>query len=182
MTKQAYKPAMSDSTVTAKTGKNWKAWFTILDKDGAAKLTHKQIAQLLSEKHRVPDWWCQMVAVEYERARGLRSVHQRPDGFSVSVTKVIPAGVPALFAAVADPARRKPWFPKGRLEVTSQTKDKSVRGRWNTGQRIDFAFYPKGPGKAQIAIQITKLPDLDAMESQRAAWKAAIARLASAGG
>jgi len=36
MKQQAYTPKMSDVAVTANTGKDWKSWFAILDKAGAA--------------------------------------------------------------------------------------------------------------------------------------------------
>src|SRR5688572_13398015 len=67
----AYVPNMSDTAVKAKTGKDWAGWFGALDKAGAAKLKHSQIAELLHETHDIPGWWCQMVTVEYELARGL---------------------------------------------------------------------------------------------------------------
>ena len=35
---------MSDAAVQAKTGKTWPEWFAVLDKAGAAKMTHKEIA------------------------------------------------------------------------------------------------------------------------------------------
>lgn len=32
---------MSDKAVKAKTGKDWRQWFSILDKAGAAKMSHR---------------------------------------------------------------------------------------------------------------------------------------------
>src|SRR3984957_18215421 len=66
--------------VKAKTGKLLTEWFRILDALGAKKLPHKEIVNYLHEKEKVPAWWCQMVAVEYERARGLRELHQKSSG------------------------------------------------------------------------------------------------------
>jgi hypothetical protein len=177
--KQAYAPSMADAAVKAKTGKDWAEWFTVLDRAGAAKMAHKQIAQLLHEKHAVPGWWSQMVTVEYERARGLREVHQTAGGFSVSVTKTVAAELPALYAALADAKQRRRWLPQGKLEVTSQTENKSLRGRWNGTARVDFGFYAKGAGKSQIAVQIAKLRDEAAVEAERAAWKAGLEKLAA---
>src|SRR5215469_1117257 len=62
----------SDEAVKAKTGKVWAEWFKILDKAGAKKMPHKEIALYLYEKQKLPAWWCQMVAVGYEQERGLR--------------------------------------------------------------------------------------------------------------
>lgn len=73
---------MSDEAVQAKTGKNWEAWFKILDKAGAQKMNHKEIVAYLNQKHYVGPWWQQMVTVAYEQARGLREKHETATGYS----------------------------------------------------------------------------------------------------
>jgi hypothetical protein len=173
---QHYVPNMSDAAVKAKTGKSWAGWFGALDKAGAAKLKHPQIAQLLREKHGVPGWWCQMVTVEYELARGLRLRHQTATGFSVSVSKTIATTLSALYAATSNAARRKQWFPKGKFELSSRTQDRYFRGAWN-GARLEIGFYAKEGGKAQIAIGVSKLANRADVDRERAAWKAALAKL-----
>lgn len=173
---QDYVPNMSDAAVKAKTGKDWAGWFGALDKAGAAKLKHPQIAQLLHEKHGVPGWWCQMVTVEYELARGLRVRHQTATGFSVSASKTIATTVSALYTATSSAAKRKQWFPQGEFEVSSQTKDKYCRGAWS-GARLEIGFYAKEAGKAQIAIQVNKLAKRADVDRERAAWKAALVKL-----
>ena len=173
----AYVPNMSDTAVKAKTGKDWAGWFGALDRAGAAKLKHSQIAELLHEKHDIPGWWCQMVTVEYELARGLRVRHQTATGFSVSASKTIETSLSALYAATANAARRKQWFPKGDLDVSSQTKNKYFRGAWNGDARLEIGFYAKEGGKAQIAIQVNKLAKRADVDRERAAWKAALGKL-----
>jgi hypothetical protein len=148
----------------------------------AAKLAHKDIATLLHEKHGVSGWWAQMVTVEYERARGLRAVHETTSGFSVSVSKTLAADAERVFEAIVDAAKRRRWFPKGALEITSQRVGKSVRGTWKKDARIDFAIYPKPNGKTQLTVAITRLPDRGAVEAERIAWKAAMETLASGTG
>lgn len=173
---QTYVPNMSDAAVKAKTGKDWAGWFGALDKAGATKLKHPQIAHLLHEKHGVPGWWCQMVTVEYELARGLRVRHQTATGFSVSASKTIETTLSALYTATSSAAKRKQWFPKGALEVSSQTKNKYFRGAWS-GARLEIGFYAKEGGKAQIAIQLNKLTKRADVDRERAAWKAALQKL-----
>jgi hypothetical protein len=173
---QQHVPNMSDAAVKARTGKDWAGWFGTLDKAGAAKLKHPQIAQLLHEKHGVPGWWSQMVTVEYERARGLRVRHQTATGFSVSVSKTIATTLSALYNATSNPAKRKQWFPKGEFELSSQTKDKYFRGSWN-GARLEIGFFAKEGGKAQIAIGVTRLAQRADVERERAVWKAALMKL-----
>jgi len=174
---QAYFPSMSDAVVKAKTGKNWAGWFGALDKAGAAKLHHGAIAAILSEKHGVPGWWCQMVTVEYERARGLRVRHETTTGFSVAISKTIATSLPDLYRATANAAKRKKWFPKGAFEMSSQTKNKYFRGSWKKNARLEIGFYAKGAGKAQIAMQVSKLAKKADVEGERATWKKALGRL-----
>ena len=50
---------MSDAAVQAKTGKTWKEWFAILDRAGARKMAHKEIAAYLYRELQVPAWWSQ---------------------------------------------------------------------------------------------------------------------------
>jgi hypothetical protein len=176
--KGQYIPSMSDEAVKAKTGKAWPAWFAVLDKDGAEKLDHKAIVTLLSKKYGVPSWWRQMVCVEYERARGIRTKNENAGGYGVSVSKTVSASLSGTCTAAADAKLRKKWFPKGTFEPTSQTKDKYFRGSWNGSGRVEIGFYAKGAGKAQIAIQIGKLAKKSDIETERTAWKKAVDRLA----
>jgi len=171
------KPMMTDAGIKAKTGKGWDYWFPALDKAGAAKLDHHAIAALLEKKFKTGPWWGQMIAVSYERARGIRAMNQNCSGdFSVSVSKMMPVDVSSLFRAVADGHAK--WFPKGSFAPSSQTKDKYFRGAWGKGgARLEINFYAKGPEKAQIVVQVNKLDGTEAVERERAAWKKAIAKL-----
>lgn len=174
-----YTPSMSDAAVKAKTGKTWAQWFAALDKAGAKKLPHPDIADMLHEKFKVPAWWSQMVTVEYERARGLRARHQLVDGFSLSASKTLPLDLKSLYARLADAKTRSRWFPKGKFAITSLTDQKYFRAKWNGGTRLEINVYSKGDGKSQIAVQHSKFPDAKSMEAMRAEWKEALARLAS---
>ena len=175
--KEEYVPAMADAAVKTKTGKDWAGWFSALDKAGARKLDHKSIVELLHEQHDVTPWWSQTVTVEYERARGMRELHQKTDGFSVSATKTVAVSVAALYAATASAGQRKKWFPKGTFEVSSQTPDKYINGAWNETARLNIGFYAKGADKAQIAVQINKLASATEVERERGLWKSALAKL-----
>ncbi|MGC9954643.1 MAG: hypothetical protein ABSD21_10240 [Rhizomicrobium sp.] len=176
---RAQPPAMSDLAVIAKTGKSWDQWFETLDKAGASKLDHKGIAKLLAETRRVGPWWQQMVAVEYERARGLRAKHEAAGGFSVGVSKTVAGNVAALYAATVEANRRRKWFPAGALKISSLTDNKYFRASWNDNARLEINFTSKPGGKAQIAVQVGKLAKKSDVERERAAWKRALARLES---
>jgi hypothetical protein len=171
-------PSISDDKVKAATGRNWMGWFVILNRLEATSLPHKEVARRLKDDHGAPSWWCQMIAVEYERARGGRKKNERAGGtYAVNVTNVMPVALPKLFAAVTDPKTRKAWFPPGAFEETSKTKDKYWRGKWKKDGKLEFGFYAKGPGKAQVALEIGKLAGAAAVETERAAWKKAFGKL-----
>ncbi len=169
------KATMTDAAIKARTGRDWAGWFSALDRAGAARLDHKSIAKLAGQDMAAGAWYGQMVAVSYERARGIRVLNQKCDGeFSVSVTRVMNTPLARLYAvATADP---KAWFPKRVFTETSRTRDKYWRGKWKSG-RLEIGFYAKGPGKAQIALQSNKLADVAAVESERVLWKKAIDKL-----
>lgn len=172
-----YTPSISDAAVKAKTGKDWKAWFALMDKAGAKTLTHADIASLLSETYKVPDWWSQMVTVEYERSRGLRVKFQKADGFSLGASTTLPVDLAKLYRAVSDTKLRARWFPKGKYEITSTTDLKYFRAKWDGDTRLEINTYAKGAGKAQITIQHSRFTSEKAMEAMRDEWKAAMERL-----
>jgi hypothetical protein len=172
------KPIMTDKGIVEKTGHGWDEWFARLDKTGAAKLDHKGITALLDKTWKPGPWWGQMIAVSYERARGIRAMNQKCDGeFSVSVTKVFPLPLAKLYAVVGDAKLWPKWMPKGAFEETSRTKEKYLRAKWKTNARISAGFTAKGADKAQVAFDIGKLPNGDAVETERAAWKKAMTKL-----
>lgn len=178
MAAKADAESISDEAVKTKTGKTWAQWFAVLDKAKAQTLSHQELTALLRDKHAVPRWWNQMVAVGYERARGLRVKHETASGFSVSVSKTIDAHLNSVYGATADAKRRKSWFPAGAFEQSSATENKYFRGSWNgNGARLEINFYAKGSGKAQINVQVNKLSAEADVERERTAWKAALEKL-----
>ncbi len=80
--------ATSDATIRERTGRGWEAWFDLLDEWGAAARTHREIARHVAgllEVHPLA-WNAQAVAGSYERARGLREVGERADGFAITAS------------------------------------------------------------------------------------------------
>jgi hypothetical protein len=63
---------ISDAAVQAKTGKTWPEWLALLDRAGARKMNHQEIASYLHDELGCSGWWSQMVTVGYEQARGMR--------------------------------------------------------------------------------------------------------------
>lgn len=160
------------------TGRAWDEWLALLDKAGARKLAHKEIALMLSRRYSVPGWWSQMISVGYEQARGLRLPGQKADGFSATASKTVAAGLPELYAAWSDPVRRARWLPGAPLEVSGATEGKSIRMRWTLGgSRVVVGFASKGAGKSVVALEHGQLRDAAAAAAQKVFWSEALSRL-----
>ena len=168
----------SDETVKAKSGKTWAEWFKILDKVGAKKWEHSQISLYLHEKQNVSGWWSQMISVGYEHERGKRQKFQKCDGeFSASGSRTMNVPLGKLYEAWADEKLRRKWLPNGEMEITTSTKDKSIRAKWDGGKsRVSFLFYNKGPQKSQVTVDHMKLADSNDSEQMRTYWFEALNR------
>lgn len=163
-------PGMSDAAVKAKTGKTWAEWFAVLDKAGAKAMSHKEITRLLSARHKVADWWSQMVTVGYERARGLRELHQTASGFNASVSRTLATGLDQLFEAW-DEARTRASFLKEAIAVTTRNPGKNMRFAWDRdGGKVEVRFTAKGPEKATITIDHMGLASSAAVKRVKTFW------------
>jgi hypothetical protein len=122
---------MTDAAVAAKTGRTWRQWVDALDADGAASMTHRDVAAMLHGKHHVGDWWAQTVTVGYERIKGLRERGQRRNGtYEATKSRTYNVPVAVLFDAWADDAARRRWLDGVEPVVRTATKPKSMRLRW----------------------------------------------------
>ncbi len=172
-------PGVSDAAVQARTGRVWAEWFTLLDAEGAASLTHREISVALREQHGLSGWWSQMVTVAYEQARGRREPHQTPRGYQVGVSKTVPVSVGALFTAWEDEASRSRWLGDEAITIRKATRAKSLRVTWSDGRtNLAVSFWDKGPSKSSVQIEHSKLDDRDDVQAKRTFWRAALARLA----
>jgi hypothetical protein len=162
---------ITSSAVEKATGKGWAEWITGLDRDGAAKMTHKEIAIHLHENRGVGEWWCQMVTVGYEHAKGRREKHQRPGGYEVSVNKTLAVPVSAVIAALEDARVRAKWLPGERVEIRGVTPGKAVRMTWADGTNVVVGFYGSTAGKAKVSVQHGKLKDAKDAERRKSFWR-----------
>jgi uncharacterized protein YndB with AHSA1/START domain len=161
---------MSDDVVKEKTGCTWERWVYALDAKGADQLTHREIADLIHTKYKVGPWWTQMVAVGYERIKGLRGKNQRRDGtFEATKSKTFNVDVDTLYDAWAKAATRKKWLAEP-VKVRTATAPKSMRLEWPDGGIVAVGFYPKGNGKSSVAVQHAKLPDREAATRMKESW------------
>ena len=162
---------MTDGAVARATGKTWPEWVGLLDEAGAASWEHRAIAEHLHGPLGAGDWWAQMIAVGYERLRGLRAPGQRRDGsYEVGKSKTFAAPVGLAWTAFSAKRERKKWLPDLDLTITTATKPKSMRIRLDDGSRLDVYFTAKGKAKSAVAVQHRALPDAEAKERMKAFW------------
>lgn len=162
---------MSDDVIKAKTGCTWQRWVKALDHYGAAKLSHRQIAELIREKYQTPSWWTQTVAVGYERIKGLRARGQSREGtFAATKSRTFSVPVETLFDAWHDARIRRQWLPEDGVRIRKATAPKSIRLGWSDGGIIAVGFTAKGEAKSAVALEHAKLADRDAANRVKAYW------------
>ncbi|HEV2108873.1 MAG TPA: hypothetical protein VGR16_11465 [Thermomicrobiales bacterium] len=171
-------PGMSDTAIQRGSGKSWDEWFRILDAWGAEAKTHRDIARHLVEHYGVGGWWAQSVTVGYERARSMRSLNERADGFMLNASKTFPVPVERLFKAFSDELERDQWLEPGTLHPRTARPFRSARFDVPAnGTRIEVNFTAKGESKASAAIQHLKLLAESDVDWWRTFWKARLERL-----
>lgn len=179
MAEMLKKTSFSDEAVKAKTGKVWREWFAILNKAGAKKWKHKEIAIFLYKEQGVSMWWCQMVANEYERAYGLREKFQTCTGeFAANVGRTLSAPVAKVYRAWADEKHRRKWLGAAKIDITTANKNKTIRAAWDGNKtRVNVYFYIKGPSKVQLALEHMKLKSSKEVLKMKSYWFSALNRL-----
>lgn len=178
---QSYRPSMRDETVEKKTGRQWNAWFALLDQWGAKEQGHKATARFLGDAHGVPGWWAQTITVEYERARGLRAVGQTLQGdHGFSVQRTVPVPPQQALEGWTDPHLQKRWVPASWQKPLA---DGIQAARWSETamgtvlrfelepanedpSRLEVAFTPKDPGRTVVRVAVGRLT-----QKRRAQWK-----------
>ena len=181
-TKAAEKPVftVSEEVIRRRTGRGWEEWLDLLDQWGAAERSHKEIAARVAEQQGSDGWSAQAVTVSYERARGLRAVGERPDGFSATASKTVAVPVDRLYDAFVEESLRQRWLPDGELRERTATKPKSARYDWGDGQtRVLVGFEAKGEAKSTVALEHARLPDAEEAERMKAFWRERLTALKS---
>jgi hypothetical protein len=162
---------MSDATIKEKTGCTWERWVRELDRVGAQEWPHRQIADYVHQKYKVPGWWTQAVTVGYERIKRLRAIGQRRGGgYEASKSKVFPAPLSRLYRAFHDARTRRRWLGGVKLTVRTAVPDKSMRITWHDGTSVELYFVGKGAAKSQVAVQHRKLADKPSADRMKAWW------------
>jgi hypothetical protein len=183
--------AISDAAIVKKTGQGYDHWFAVLDAFEAKAKGHAASANHLYEDHGVPGWYCQMIAVAYERTRGLRAVNQTCGGdFQVSVSKTVRASVSDVVDAFDGAAQRASWLrsadeglaralsaafvgPKGKRVKVKDARNARLRYPWN-GTSVEIRIAATQSGGASVVADNTKLASASAVAERRALWRVAL--------
>lgn len=137
-------------------------------------MSHQEIVALL-DGHGIGGWWCQMVTVGYEQARGKRVKHQRLDGFEINASKTVGVPVAVLYRAWSDTRRRERWLRGAEIEIRRATRGKSMRITWEPSRgeaatHLDVNFLAKSGGRSQVAIGHGRLKTPAAGKRMKAYW------------
>jgi hypothetical protein len=171
---------ISDSAIRSKTKRTWNEWFSILDEAGAKELTHKDIASYIYKNYCLSPWWSQMITVRYEQERGLRSRYQRPDGYSVSASKVLNCSIDKVYNYWADDKLRIRWLDMNDIKIRKARQDKSIMATWIDGKTtLEVNFYKKGNSRSQVVVQHSKIVIIEEAVRMKLYWKKRLQRLAS---
>ncbi len=171
---------LSDESVKKATGCDWRRWVGALDRAGGTEMSHPQLVKHIREKYHTPSWWSQMVAVGYERIRGLRAHGQQRTGdWTVNKSKTVAAPLAKLYAAFRNARRRSLWLAGVKVVIRGATPGKSMRLRWEDGSPIDIGFSARGTGKSQVALSHRRLPSKAEADRLRAFWSERLESLAA---
>ena len=192
---------ISDAAVRKATGKGWDEWFALLDSEEAEALPHKQIARLLYDKGYIASgWWCQMVTVEYERARGKRVLGGTEKAeFQIGVQKSLPLSPEQGWDLITQPEGLALWlgtapdlrWEKGASYATAEGTRGEVRS-FTPGRHLRLTWQPRDfqtPSTLQVSLEPSsiktavrfhqeKLASAEVREQMRAHWRKVLQKLA----
>ena len=169
---------VSDEAIRRRTGRGWEEWLDLLDEWGAAERSHGEIARWVAEQQGSDGWSAQAVTVSYERARGMRAVGERPDGFSITASKTVAVPVDRLYDAFVDESLREQWLPGAELSERTATKPRSARFDWGDGEtRVIVGFEAKGDAKSTVGLAHERLADAQEAERMKAYWRERVGTL-----
>jgi hypothetical protein len=172
----------SDDAIRERTGRGWEEWFDVLDEWGAAERPHREIARWVAGQLGIEPlaWNAQAVTVSYERARGLRAVGERTDGFTVTASKTVAVSVERLYQAFVDESVRERWLPHAKLRERTATSPKSARFDWGDGAtRVHVTFLAKGDMKSTATLEHARIVDADQADLMKASWRERLTALKS---
>lgn len=165
---------ISDDRIVEKTGKSWAQWLKIINSFGGKDLTHKEIAQHLSELG-VSGWYSQMLSVKYEQSIGRRVKGQDSDGtFTKGVGKVVNGELDEVYAKWLETvASLNTYNGQDVLDTRKSESDKWRYWRANMadGTRTVVGIHQQKPGKVGFAIDQQKCVTKESADQWQDFWR-----------
>ena len=170
---QKERSIITDKLVLEKTGAPMEQWFKLLDEQGAKKMKHSEIFDLVANTDGLKplgQWNQNLLTTTYEWNRGLKERGQKEKGFEIGVSKTINVPIATLYNSWADDKVRNKWLSEN-IVIRKATENKSARATWADG-RTSFSidFYPKGDTKSQVVVQHLKIPDSKMAAEMKQYW------------
>jgi len=179
--------ACSDERIRERTGRGWEEWFALLDGWGAEKMAHTALTRRIAELRGLDPlaWDVQAVAASYEWTRGTRGVGQRvgADGWVAGASRTMAASVEDALRAFVDPVQRKSWLPDLDLHQRTASSTSSASSASSVSARFDVEdgrtrlvanVEAKGPGRATVTVEHTRLSGAAERDAQKAFWRQAL--------
>jgi len=171
---------VSTAAIAKATGRGWAEWARILDRAGARKLSHKDIAKWLRANHgdALSAWWCQMITVGYEQKRGLRAVGQKSDGFSANASRTLATAAATAYAALSNSRKRKVWLGLEGVKVTSAAGSQTLNLIWPRPEsRVAITIHAKGTARCAVSVDHSRLPNSESRNKMKEFWRDRLSRL-----
>ena len=192
-------PTIRQEAVMKGTGRPVGVWFHLLDAWPDKEKGHAAMAKWLRDEHGQSLWWSQMITVLYERARGMRKVYERADGFATGVTRRIEASPQRAWDAIARGENWMHWLSSGarvdfRVGGRYSTPDgaagriasirplKRVRLTWehskfSRGSYVIFELSAISGGKVTVGITHARIGSDEELKRLKKWWGEALNRL-----
>ena len=137
-------------------------------------MAHRDIARRVAvELDLVPlAWAVQAISTSYERAKGIRAVGERADGWVASASKTLAVSVDVAFAAFTDPSLRAGWLGDAPLVERTASKPRTVHFDWDgDGSRVHVTIDEKSAAKSVVTVEHARLADAAHRDRQKAFWR-----------
>lgn len=168
----------STEAVQKATGKSWDEWIKIVDKEGGANMTHKEIARMLHDKKYIESgWWCQQVTVGYEYVKGRRKVGETlSQGVEIGVSKTVPVSQTKLWEFVNSDEGKRIWLQDAEVEIRTQKAPERLRMRyrqknWKNTSTLQIYVENLGKEKSRLTFHNEKLSILKQRSEMKDHWQ-----------
>jgi hypothetical protein len=167
-------PTVTDADVKKKTGRTWQEWFTLLDRDGAAKLDRRRITRIVASKYGVGLWWRRTIAKAYEQSRMARDVGQELASSPVARTsRGMHPPMRALSATMHDVEARARRL-KSR-SFSDRPAPGTISNRHSAGVgNVDVSGDRFEAVQSESGVIVDSIRDVHPVRKMRAFWKARV--------